>query len=343
MRRPVGVILAAIILGIIALFGILGETAALGFAFFYHSPLIPNLPFVRPFMVVTNGLLLLFFLLCAWTVVGLFRMRPWARISMAAIGGVIAFFSLMIGLVMLWAGRFTQMLPPSAGPGIPSAGMAQTALTMIAAFYFLIALAGVWWLVYFTRARVRDAFAGSRPLSADSVAVLPPGSWGSVSEPAIPGWRIVIMVWAWLMLVSALFLPALLWLRPPMFIFGAVLQGSAGMAAFAVLWLVEIYLGVGLLRKWKAAWYLALAFQAYGVLYFVSFLVPGVWGKYLAYQRTLISQWGLPTAAPGSPAMVEQGPFLAIVFVFSAVLVVLVTWALIKRRGDYLGARSAEG
>ncbi len=337
MRRPVGVILAAIILGLIALLGILGETAALGLVFFYHSPLIPNLPFVRPLMVVTNGLLLLFFLYCAWTVVGLFRMRPWARISIAAIGGVVALFSLTIGLAVLWAGRFTQYLPPG-----PSSGMAQTVLTAVAVFYFAIALVGIWWLVYFTRGRVRDRFAGSRPLSADSVAVLPPGAWGSAPEAGIPGWRIVILAWACLMLVSAVFLPALLWLRPPMFLFGAILRGGAGMAAFTVIWLAEIYLGVGLLRGWKPAWYLALAFQAYGLLYFASFLVPGVWARYMAYQQALISQWGLPTATPGSPALIGQGPILAVAFVFSAVLVVLITWALIKRREDYLGSGAAK-
>lgn len=338
MRRPVGVILAAIILGVIALFGIFGETAALGLAFFYHSPLIPNLPFIRPLMVVSNGLVLLFFLFCAWTVVGLFRMRGWARISIAVIGGVIAFFSLMMGAVMLWAGRFTQYLPPGQ-----SSGMVQTVLSMMAGFYFLIALVGIWWLVYFNRRRVRDAFAAFRPLSADSVAVLPPGAWGSVPEPGIPGWRILIMVWASLMLVSAVFLPVLLWLRPPMFVFGIVLHGGAGMAAFVVLWLVEIYLGVGLLRKWKPAWYLGLLFQVYCVLYFLSFLIPGVWPRYMAYQQALISQWGLPTAGPGNPALVETGPILAVGFAFTAVLVVLITWALIERREDYLGARAAKG
>ncbi|MGB9145557.1 MAG: hypothetical protein WCC14_07035 [Acidobacteriaceae bacterium] len=335
MRRPVGVIIAAILLGAIALFGIVGETAALGLTFFYHSPLIPNLPFIRPFMVVTNGVLLLFFLLCAWTVAGLFRMRGWARISTATIGGVVAFFSLLTGVAVLWAGRFTQYLPPG-----PSSGTVQTVLSMVAGFYFVVALVGIWWLVYFNLASVRMAFAASRPLSADSVAVLPPGAWGSVPEPGIPGWRVVIMVWAWLMLVSAVFLPALLWLHPPMFLFGAVLQGGAGMAAFVVLWLVEIYLGVGLLRKWKPAWYLALFLQVYLAGYCASFLVPGMMTRYLAYQRSLISQWGLPTAAPGGPATIEQGPILAVGFVFTLVLVVLITWALIRRREDYLGPRS---
>jgi hypothetical protein len=270
-------------------------------------------------------------------VVGLFRMRGWARISMAVLGAVIGFFSLLSGVAVLWAVRFTQFLPPG-----PSSGMAQTVLSVMAGFCFAIALVGVWWLVYFTRARTRAAFAGSRPLSADSVAVLPPGAWGSAPTPGTPGWRIVIMVWAWMMLVCAVFLPCLLWLHPPMFIFGVVVRGGAATAALAVFWLVEIYLGIGLLRRWKPAWYLALLFQAYSVLYCVSFLIPGVWTRYMAYQQSLISQWGLPTATPGNPSMVEQGPFLAIVFVFSAVLVVLFTWALIERRKDYLGVRATE-
>lgn len=337
MRRPAGVIIAAIILGVIALFGIFAEVTALGVAIFYHSPVIPNLPFIRPLLVVTNGLLLLFFLFCAWTVVGLFRMQGWARIAIAVIGGIVGFFALMMGVLMLWASRFTQYLPPG-----PQSGLAQTALTALAGFYFVIALVGIWWLVYFNRERVRAAFAGFRPLSADSVAVMPPGAWGAVPEPRTPGWRIVIMVWAWLMLVCAVLFPVVFWLHAPMFIFGIVLHGAAGAAAFVVLWLVEIYLGVGLLRKWKPAWYVALLFQAFGVLNLVSFLVPGVWARYEAYQQALMNQWGLPTFGPGSPMMFDQRPFLVVGFVFGAVVVVLITWALIKRREDYLGARLAE-
>lgn len=340
MRRPVGVIIAAIILGLIALMGICVEGVALGVAIFYHSPVIPNLPFVRPVMVLASGMGLLFFLFCAWTVVGLFRMRGWARIATAVIGGVVCFFSLLNAGAMLWVSRFAHLLPPG-----PSSNVVSMVLVGLVAFYFLIALVGVWWLVYFNLASVRAAFAASRPLSRDSIAVLPPGAFGAVPEPRTPGWRIVLMVWAWLLLACVLFLPFALWMHVPLFLFGAIVQGGPATAAILVLAVLEIYLGVGLLRGWKAAWYLALLFQVYAVGYCASFLVPGMMTRYLAYQRALITQWGLPSPdlmAGGTATLPSFESFgMALGLGCGFVLAVVLTWALIRRREDYLGPRPA--
>jgi hypothetical protein len=46
-----------------------------------------------------------------------------------------------------------------------------------------------------------------------------------------------------------------------------VLRGTVANVLMLILLGIQFYMGVGLLRKWKPAWYLALAWQAYTVVF----------------------------------------------------------------------------
>jgi hypothetical protein len=336
MRRPAGVILAAIVLGLMALIGIFGSLISAATTIFMHNPAIPPIPGVRTIMVVMAGGMLCFFLFCAWTVVGLFRMRSWARYSILAIGGLEFCFSLLMCGVMV----LLRSMPPPQMPGGTTPSMSvQAVFLAMGAFYGFLSLIGAWWLVYFNLKPVRAAFSGtsqavveSGPGAAQVMVVQPPAG--------MPGWRIVIIVWACLMLMSALYVPLVFLMHIPLFIFGVVLRGTAATATLLAMLAVQLYLGLGLLKKWTVAWYLAMAWQVYTVVCFASFLSPKVFAHFTAYQQELMGSWGVSVTGPNSTHMevMNYRPFLLPGLVLGLGIVAVLTFALFQRREDYLHA-----
>lgn len=168
MLRPAGVVLAAVLLGIVAVFGILSTGCGVVFAIITHNPVLPNA--FRPYVVFTNAIGLCFFLWCGWTVIDLFRMRSWARISAAVIGILVAVFSAMAGAGVLAARRFAVPLPAGTFNLNVSAVM-----TWVAVSWFVLAAIGFWWAIYFNLASVRAAF-GTAHLMVTNPEILPPGA-----------------------------------------------------------------------------------------------------------------------------------------------------------------------
>lgn len=161
MRKPAGLVISGILLGLLALAGIALGASALSISAIVHRPLLPKIPGVRPGL----WLILSFCLLCLWTVADLFRMRRWTRPAMVVIGLVVCVFSALAGVGLLWMRDFAVMLASVLLQG-NYLGAVQAAIIGVAAVYFLIAVAGLWWAVYFSRARVRAAFVQHAP-SAD--------------------------------------------------------------------------------------------------------------------------------------------------------------------------------
>lgn len=330
MRRPVGVTAAAVILGIMALLGAGLMLLSLLFSLFVHSPLLAS-P-LRPFVALGNALVLCFFLYCGWTVVDLFRMRRWARISAVVIGALVFLTS---GVTVFGILAVRQFVP--APPGTSPEDM-MAVFMGLAAFYVLICLVGLWWVVYFNLRHVRAAFADSGVMVTNP-DILPPG--GAVMLPpsgeGTPGWRIVIIVWAILVLFSALVMPVTALMHTPLFLFGAILTGPAETGTLLVLAAIEIYMGVGLLRKWKAAWYVALFWQIYCAVFFLSLTLSGVRSRFLAYDQQLMARWS-STGGEAYPAtLIPVGSFMAIGMILGGIFVIIVTIALIQRRDDYRG------
>lgn len=331
MRRPAGVIVAAVVLGLMAMVGILGAAASVAVSFLVQNPAVAPMPGVRAILAVTSGMMLCFFAFCGWTVVGLFRMRRWARYTILGIGGVEFCFSALLCAMMILLRNAPLPLPP--GTAASPVGV-QTIFLGMAVFYGLLSLVGAWWLVYFNLAHVREAFAGMTPVPAVAEGAVATGS----PQAETPAWRIVIVVWACLMLVSVPFIPVMLFLHMPLFLLGWVIHGTAAMAVLLALILVQLYLGVGLLRKWKAAWYVAMAWQVYAVACFVVLLSPSVWARLMAYDREAMGRWGFSVATPGTTMIIDPLPFMRVGMVLGVLVVVLLTMALVRRREDYLRA-----
>ncbi len=168
MRKPVGVIFAAVILGLIALLGTAVAGLALGVTLYSHRPLIPRIPAVEAGMYLMAG----FCLFCLWTAIHLIRMRRWTRPAMVVVGGVVFVFSTLAGGGLMWVRQsgWVDLIASMAPPG-PYSGAVQAAVAGAAVASFLIAVAGVWWMVYFCRGRVKAAFsAGVAPLETAATA-----------------------------------------------------------------------------------------------------------------------------------------------------------------------------
>lgn len=341
MRRPAGVVVAAVVLGLMALVAILGTLVSLVASVYMHPPV--NIPGYHVFMVLINLVALGIFGFCVWTVVGLFKMRRWARVAIVVIGGLDFVFCAVAGFGILAARHLVPVMPPPP-PGMAQPGLDLSMLPMIfelmAAFYFFIALIGVWWLVYFNLPSVRAAFSGAN-LLVTNPDILPPGGAAAfpiATQAGTPGWRIVIIAWACFMLLGVLSLPLVLVLHTPIFLFGAVVTGTMELLVLVLMGIIELVMGIGLIRKWKAAWYVALFWQLYTIAYSLSMLIPGMWTRFIACEEQASAKFA-PAGSPVFP-MEEffRGPFFLICLGFGFSIVVLFTVALFKRKEDYLGA-----
>jgi hypothetical protein len=157
-KRPAGVGVAAVVLALVAAVGLLVGVLLVALLFLKHYPIVPKIPTVRLFVVCFDLVMFLLVLWSIWTVVGLFQLKPWARFSILALGALdLCFFGVQsVGLIMLRS-RYDFSMTMPTGPG---AIHVSTVLLEIAAVDALLALIGVWWLVYFSLSHVRLAFDG---------------------------------------------------------------------------------------------------------------------------------------------------------------------------------------
>ncbi|MGC2161644.1 MAG: hypothetical protein WA634_07040 [Silvibacterium sp.] len=155
-RAPVGVTIAGVILGLMAVVGLL-ITAGLAVAMFViKSPLIPRIPSVRIAVGGLGALILALVILAACTIVGLFRLKIWARYSMILLGLLdLLVFGLITAGVLI--GRVKSGMAALPIPNHPSLTLGDIMLGL-ASFYAVLALIGVWWMIYFNLDGVRLAF-----------------------------------------------------------------------------------------------------------------------------------------------------------------------------------------
>ncbi len=163
-RRPVGIVLSAMALGLAALVLVLLAFAGIGTALLgSHGGTASGTPSpVTP--AVAAGVMLVFALLygglAAWaiaTLVGLLRMRPWARISTMVIAGGLALLGLfsVVGLKGVQSafasGSFP--MPPNASPDL-----LHKMFTVMEAMSLVLAALSIGWFIYLALRRTREAF-----------------------------------------------------------------------------------------------------------------------------------------------------------------------------------------
>lgn len=157
LHLPVGAVIAAVILGLMAFVGLLLTSVSLIAQFVINSPLIPRIAVVRIVAAGLDALILALVVLAIATIIGLFRLRIWARYSMVLLGLLdFIVFGLISGAVLV--GRFKSGMASMPMPNNPHLTFGEIML-VVAAVYGVLALIGLWWMLYFNAKSVRQIFA----------------------------------------------------------------------------------------------------------------------------------------------------------------------------------------
>lgn len=291
MNRSVGVTVIAIVvligsalmlgMGALTLVGALAGTAAPAPRDFPGSTVF--------FKAILLMVPLIYILPAVWGIVtgiGLLQLKNWARISIIVFSILLLFFGLFTGL---GSSVFFLTNPP---PTLDRQVVAFVRVFMLAFAAVQIGL-GVWWLVFFNRAKVKQQFLarpmfGGYPLAQGgypiqpSYHVQPPPSTAAAAVaqlPQIPQGRrrpLSITIIAWFMLAGCLFLPVNLALHTPASLFVWVLTGWQADAFFLAVVALLVYVAVGLLRLDPYARLAGISYFAFAVVNSaVFFFAPG--------------------------------------------------------------------
>ncbi len=208
---------------------------------------------------VTRGMVmvlaLFFAALAVWGILsgaGVFRRRPWARISM------VIFAVLLVGMgASALIGVFLIRIPQSGlRAGFPIR-------LVIAVFYLGLTLIGAWWMLLFSSA------GGTRYFSE----VPPSASARQLLSSELIGWYL---------LVAALATGAAAVIRLPALMFGLVFTGWIATTIYTACTALEIYLGAGLLAHDESARFGAIAYFGFLFANGVADAVrPGAAGRLL--------------------------------------------------------------
>ncbi|MCU1249087.1 MAG: hypothetical protein JWQ49_2116 [Edaphobacter sp.] len=126
MKRPIGLLLSAIVLSLAALFFVLMAVFMVFSGIFadHHPPIAATTPVTPHFFIYLMLAVAVFYAtLAVWTtltVIGILRLRSWARYSTLILGGGITFFSLFAGVCTLLMLPNISAQQPNADPHILS-------------------------------------------------------------------------------------------------------------------------------------------------------------------------------------------------------------------------------
>ena len=347
-RRPAGVTVAASILGMLSILGLLVIALSFTSVVLMHNPALRNpSPYQAPGeqTIAAVGDLILAGLLAfgLWTAIGLFRLRRWARYSMIVIGVLTFLMWSGFAALMLVLTHFLRVMAKANLPA-QAAGLMSKVLVGIAIFELAIGLVGLWWAIYFSLKRVRLAFAlaGSAASKTPMLPISDPSAPIDIAAPAAQKgfWQVVVVVLAWLMLFGGFAILAFAWLRLPFFFLGMILRGNGALAGILVFAAIQLFAGAGLLRRMRAGYWTAVASTMVGLLNAGSFLIPSCAARALAVGNELNQRW-MPQPPnsfmdPAQLASLQRHSLMAS-GVFSIFIFLFFLYALYRCRNWYLG------
>lgn len=323
MQRPFGIFIAAVILIVSGLLGLLVVSVGL-LGILSSSALHPSIyPHTRAVALASEAVFAALSLFACFVAIALFRMRTWARyasIVMAALGA--CFFGLSAIMMLLLQNM------PSPTPNIP-AHTVHIVLLVMASVYFVIAAVSLFWVIYFNREPVRAAFAAAQALRQrqDPNAILP----NPHQLPAVGLAQILVWIIAALFLIGGLSLIVLLLLGTPIFLLGWSASGPAAFFIEILFACLLFYAALGLIRRWRAGWYLAVAVQIFSLLSCLLLLVPGYAQRLLAASESLTMRLtpGLPVNPLPAYLMIDGSAL-------SGLLALAILLLLVRVRKSYL-------
>ena len=276
MTRSIGVT----VIGVLSMLGSL-LTFAMGMLMVVAAIFMPTKdPSMPP--AVMKGILILasamYVLPAIWgacTSVGLFRLKNWARISTIV-------FSILLILMSGFAGLMLAVMSflPIAGPST-DASVTIVVRVVMGLFWAVQLGIGIWWLAFFTRAKVKAQFVPPAPAFSESAPRATEYQIQTADVQLVPakkvsGRPVSITVIACLLLAGCLFIPMSAIMRAPAIFFTKIYFGWTAALVFLAFAGLQLYVGIGLLRLQPTARLVGIAYFVFGTANStVFFLAPG--------------------------------------------------------------------
>ena len=304
MRRPIPVILTTILLGLFAALQLLGAAGMVALGFFTLHKTLPTPPGAPPsplppsllpvVMLVSSLFYLALAVWCILTLIGLVRLRSWARYSVLVIAGLMATFSAFAMLVSLVMPHLMPTMPVSSQSGVSPHAIQGVIFLVIGAIYAVLVAIGVALLIYYNLPATRALFLQDAPID-----LTPPNTSTGRPRPT------AIAIISWFFMISSPFLLVYAFLPLPAYLFGIVINGFAARIVYVVFSLVSFAIGYGFYRLIAQARILLVAWMAFGVVNMLAVLTP--WGSrnFRAYMDRFTPHY----------AAVTPNPFFSIAFI----------------------------
>jgi hypothetical protein len=283
MTRPVGLILSAIVLSLATLFLLLmAALTVVAGLFGGHQVTIAASPLLVKYFVLAIGVF--YAVLAVWailTVIGIVRLRSWARYSILVIGGgltVTGVFAAAGTLLSRFMLPTLQAQQPTVDPRIMAA-----IFIIMAVIYLLIAAVGVWWLIYFNLRHTRELFSNSSILSASD------GARGRFSRTP----NAIKIIGGFLLFSTACCLLCA-FLPFPAFLFGFILPPAATHVFYLCFAVITAFAGYGLLRLKESARLLTIAILILGSCNILLATLPWYRTQFCLYVAQLTASMPMP-------------------------------------------------
>jgi hypothetical protein len=331
MKRPIPVILSAILLGLLALLQLAGAVSmvAAGFLFLKGAPFRATptpMPLPASFLPIMMFALSLFYAALAvwsiWTLVGLVRMRSWARYSILVIAGCVTLFggiATLTSIAMPFLMRNAQLATQTA----PNPDLLRGTFLFMGVISGIFTAVAIALLVYYNLAKTRALFQQYAPVNLD-----PPNTSTGRPRPT------AITIISWFFLISGPFMLIYALLPIPAYVLGFVVYGIAARMVYATFALVTFALGYGLFRLRSEARIAFIAWIAFGFLNMAAILTP--WGSrnFDAYME----KFRLNNSVAPTPNLFAGHQLVLFSFLFATAINLFILWLLHRHREAFTPA-----
>jgi len=276
-------------------------------------------PHDAPFrQLLILGVSVFYAILAVWailTVIGILRLRPWARYSILVIGGGLAGIGTLLALGTAFS-RTMLFTMPTRSPA-PDPHIMAVIFAVLIAIYIGIAIIGIWWLVYFNLRTTRELFLDP------SLSALSPGG--------LPQRSIAITILAGFFFYAAVCCVTFTFLPFPAFLLGFIFPAKYAHVFYLAFAVLSAFIGYGLLKLKESARLTTIAFLIFGCCNVMLSFLPWYQVQFRIYMVQFTDAFS--TYPNQSPAMFPFTPTLMLVFgVFGLAIYALLLWLLHRHR-----------
>jgi hypothetical protein len=336
MKRSIGVTFSAIV----SLLGsalTLGLGALLIFILFFFAPTRANFSGVSsaPKAIFVIGALV-YILPAIWGVIssiGLFLLKNWARISILIFSVILILMGALVGIIMLF-------MPLPAAPAGAATQSTMTGIRLgMGGFWFGIAGIGVWWLILFTRRKVKAQFTAPSPaysIGAGLQPATPPLIGQSSARP------LSITIIAWLLLVGCAFFPINFLIHAPAIFFTKLVTGYAAALYLSLYFVANLSIGIGLLRLNPATRIAAIAYYVFAIFNIGTFyFAPGGHDRMQALVSASQAMFPWTKQMQQSGPQFDPMPFMTVFSVIGVLGILIPLYFLITRKQAFAAKKEA--